>query len=123
MISCLLIDRNETTRHLVGQMLAELGVACSQVESYPAGRQFPRNRFDIVIVGNPEGDDYDHVPNSARHRQQHQVFYYFAQHPNVDVISRLIVHGVADVLVMPFDSQILGFKLSQAGIHLHHAAA
>jgi DNA-binding NtrC family response regulator len=123
MVSCLLIDRNEFTRHLVSQMLAELGIVCSQADSWSFGRQFTRNRYDIVIVGNPEGDDYDHVPASARHRQQHLVFYYFAQHPDVDVISRLIVHGVADVLVMPFDSQILGFKLVQAGVHLRNAAA
>ncbi len=123
MISCLLIDRNETTRNLVGGMLSDLGITCSQHQSWEAGKPIPRNRFDIVLVGNPEGDDYAHVPATIRHRPQHQIFYYFAQHPDVDVISRLIVHGVADVLVMPFDSQILGFKLSQAGIQLRSAAA
>jgi DNA-binding NtrC family response regulator len=122
MVNCLLIDRNETSRTQVSGMLAELGIACTRKDAWSEYRPLPGNRFDFVIIGNPVPADYRHVPTASRHAMQPQMFFYFSGHPDVDVISKLIVRGVADVLVMPFDRDILGFKLAQAGVRLLRAA-
>ncbi len=122
MVNCLLIDSHEASRNLVGTMLAELGIASSKREAWSDDRPLPGNRFDFILIGNPGPDDYRHVPAASRHVAHAQVFFYFSSHPIVDVISKLIVHGVADVLVMPFDSDILGLKLAQAGVILRRAA-
>jgi hypothetical protein len=122
MVNCLLIDRNEASRTQVGGMLAELGIGCTKKDAWNEDRPLPGNRFDFVIIGNPGPADYRHVPANSRHAMQPQVFFYFSGHPDVDVISKLIVRGVADVLVMPFDRDILGFKLAQAGVRLQRAA-
>ncbi len=122
MVNCLLIDRNEASRTLVSGMLAELGIACTKKETWSDDRPLPGNRFDFIMIGNPGAADYRHVPTTSRHAIQPQVFFYFSSHPDVDVISKLIVRGVADVLVMPFDRDILGFKLTQAGVRLQRAA-
>jgi DNA-binding NtrC family response regulator len=123
MINCLLIDHNETTRALVTQMLQELGLSCTSVTVWPPGKVIPRNRFDVVLIGNPTGEDYRFIPGSAKGPWRHEVFFYYAQHPDIDVISQLIVNGVADVLVMPFDRKLLAFKLAQTGIRLQSSAA
>jgi hypothetical protein len=120
MVNCLLIDKKDATRNVVASMLSDLGIQCQAHDLWPPSKPLPRNRFDLILIGNAAGDDLAHLYSKNR---QPLVFHYFASHPDIDVIGKLIVHGVADILVMPFDSHILGFKLTQAGLRIRQAAA
>jgi DNA-binding NtrC family response regulator len=122
MINCLLIDRDSAVRSRVKDMLIELGITCHDCEGWPAAKIIPRNQYALVIVGNPGPEEYKFIPG-VRGPWRHTVLFYFSTHPDVDVIGQFICNGVSDVLVLPFDSKILGFKLAQCGIALHSDAA
>ncbi len=123
MISCLLIDKDEKQRSRIRDMLVRLGVKCSEHSNWPQSRPLPRNRYDLVMIGNPAREDYALANTSPANGLRHKTLFYFDSHPNVDVISELIVKGATDILVVPFDLRLLEFKLVQSGFRLHSVAA
>ena len=44
------------------------------------------------------------------------VVFLYAEHADTDMFGQTILEGAADVLMMPFDLDLLRFKLRQAGV-------
>ena len=54
-------------------------------------------------------------PVTARGGRKPVVILY-AEKPDMEMIGQSILQGAADVIIKPFDSEILHFKLKQAGV-------
>ncbi len=44
------------------------------------------------------------------------VVFLYAEHADTELFGQTILEGAADVLMMPFDRDLLQFKLKQAGV-------
>jgi AmiR/NasT family two-component response regulator len=115
MATCLLIDRDDVSRAQVRSMLAAIGVRCAEHAEWPERVPVPYARYDLVFFGNCNEAE-SRIAQSIRQKSgKPSVFCYFTEHPSIDVVSRLVVNGAADILVMPFDEKLLMFKLAQCG--------
>jgi DNA-binding NtrC family response regulator len=115
MATCLLIDSDDASRSSMRDLLSRIGVRCVEHASWPEKVPVPFARYDLVFFGNcEEASSKLALSIHLRHPQQ-PVFCYFKDIPDIDVVSRLVVNGAADVLVMPVDEKLLSFKLSQSG--------
>jgi DNA-binding NtrC family response regulator len=123
MASCLLIDRDAGSRSAMREMLAGLGLRCTEHEDWPTAQAFPHNRFDFVFFGNADPDTCVSLLQTQHGSFRQTVFCYFTDHPSIDVISTLIVGGVSDVIMFPADKELVALKLSQAGFSSFRAAA
>jgi DNA-binding NtrC family response regulator len=123
MASCLLIDRDAASRGQIRELLSELGLRCAEHEDWPATLAFPHNRYDFVFFGNPDPEACAALLKTHHGSSRQIVFCYFADHPNVDVISSLVVAGASDVIMLPADRALLALKLSQAGLRTLRDAA
>jgi two-component system, chemotaxis family, chemotaxis protein CheY len=120
MTRCLLIDEDGLECHRLLELLDGLGVDTAQTaKSDEALRYCNDNAPDVVMLAAAGSDarPKDFVRRLRRniHGKKPVVFLY-AETPDTDMIGQSILQGAADVLMHPFDRDILQFKLRQAGV-------
>lgn len=117
---CLLIDGDSAQRRRLEQLLSALGLDTALLAAPDdAVRYCNDNSPDVVMVsaetsGVQPRDIVKRLRRSA-HGKPPVVFLY-ADTPDTGMIGLSILEGAADVLMTPFDRDILQFKLKQAGI-------
>jgi len=120
MTSCLLIDEDGNGRQYLAQLLSGLGLeTCLTSGTDEAVRFCNDNAPDVVMLsarapGMAPKDLVKRLRLSGRGKPP--VVFLYADTPDTEMFGQTILEGAADVLMMPFDRDLLHFKLRQAGI-------
>ena len=120
MTRCLLIDEDGGGRQYLEQMLSGLGLETSLTAGTDDALRFCNdNSPDIVMVstrasGGAPKEFVKRLRLSGRGKPP--VVFLYADTPDTEMFGQSILEGAADVLMMPFDRDLLHFKLRQAGI-------
>jgi two-component system, chemotaxis family, chemotaxis protein CheY len=119
MVSCLVIDRNEGERQLLGGLMADIGFACTEVDAMEDGVRFcQHNHPDVVVMDAtalPDARDFLRLTATSGRRWRPTVILY-ADKPDFDTMGEAILEGAAEFLMKPFDRDLLTFKLRQSGV-------
>ena len=120
MAECLLIDGNEFERARVTDHLRVLGLSIVERSGSQDGLRYCNdNQPDVVLLaaqgaGQRAGD---FIRQMRKTRQgTRPVVMVYGPHPQADFVGETILEGAADFVMLPVDSDTLGFKLHQAGI-------
>jgi CheY-like chemotaxis protein len=120
MTKCLLIDEDGKGRRYLEQMLSGLGLETSLSAGADDALRFCNDNAPDVVMLSAKARGV--VPRElvkrlrlSSHGKPPVVFLY-AETPDTDMFGQTILEGAADVLMMPFDRDLLHFKLRQAGI-------
>ena len=120
MTQCLLIGDDSTESNKLQQMLDGLGVDTLQTALPEDALKFCNDNAPDVVMLAASGSrarPKDFVRKLRRNvRGKKPVVFVFAETADTDLIGQSILQGAADVLMKPFDRDILQFKLRQAGI-------
>jgi two-component system, chemotaxis family, chemotaxis protein CheY len=120
MTQCLLIGDESTESSRLQQLLDGLGVDTLQTALPEDALKFCNdNAPDVVMLAASSSGTRpkDFVRKLRRNvRGKKPVVFLFAETADTDLIGQSIMQGAADVLMKPFDRDILQFKLRQAGI-------
>ncbi len=120
MTRCLLIDEEGRGRQHLSEMLTALGLEMSLTSGGEDAVRFCNdNSPDVVMLsarasGGAPRDFVKRLRLNARGKPP--VVFLFADTPDTEMFGQTILEGAADVLMMPFDRDLLHFKLRQAGI-------
>jgi PleD family two-component response regulator len=120
MTRCLLIDEDTKDSRTLHQLLAALGLDTDRKARFDEALDYCNdNAPDVVMLAanNSPRRPRDFVRKLRRdvHGKKPVVFLY-ADTPDTEIIGQSILQGAADILMQPFDREILQFKLKQAGI-------
>ena len=117
---CLLIDEDKASAKRLQALLADLGLETDQAAAPDeALRHCNATAPDIVMLSAAASASQprDFVRKLRRSNAgKTPVVILYAKTPDTQMISQSILQGAADVLMQPFDRDILQFKLRQAGI-------
>ena len=120
MTKCLLIDEDGTGRRHLQQMLSGLGLDTSLRAGADDALQFCNdNAPDVVMLS---AGTRGVIPRELVKRLRFSakgkppVVFLYAEHPDTEMFGQTILEGAADILMMPFDRELLQFKLQQAGV-------
>ena len=120
MAQCLLIDENEAERQRLSRLLTGLGIDTAETGVAEEAVAFCNdNSPDVVMMaaGIPGRMPKDFVKRMRRARHgKAPVVIVYADRPDTEMIGRSILEGAADVIMKPFDRDLLQFKLKQAGV-------
>lgn len=123
MVSCLVIDRNEDQRHLLGGLMAEMGFACTELSAPEDGIRFCHEHDPDVVVmdvsGLPQARDFLRLTANAGRRAGRPVVILYADNADFDTMGEAMLEGAAEFLMKPFDRDLLAFKLRQSGVLPH----
>ena len=120
MTRCLLIDDDGRGKQHLEQMLSGLGLETSLTAGGAVALRFCNdNAPDVVMMparaaGGAPRDFVRRLRLSGRGKPP--VVFLYADTPDTEMFGQSILEGAADVLMMPCDSDLLHFKLRQAGI-------
>jgi CheY-like chemotaxis protein len=120
MTKCLLIDDDGKGRRYLEQMLSGLGLDTTLTAGADDALKFCNdNAPDVVMLSaKARGVVPKDLVKRLRFNAQGKppVVFLYADTPDTDMFGQTILEGAADVLMMPFDRDLLHFKLRQAGI-------
>lgn len=120
MTSCLLIDENGADVLRLQSMLDGLGLDTVRAGCPDDALKYCNdNAPDVVLLAAASAGrrprDFVRKLRRAAHGKTPVVILY-AEQPDTELIGQSIIQGAADVLMTPFDRDILQFKLRQAGV-------
>jgi two-component system, chemotaxis family, chemotaxis protein CheY len=120
MAKCLLIDEDSADRRRLQILLSALGLETAFSSKADDALQFCNDNAPEVVMlsaGAPGVAPKDLVKRLqfCSHGKPPVVFLY-AEKADTDMFGQTILEGAADVLMMPFDRDLLQFKLRQAGV-------
>lgn len=120
MTKCLLIDEDSADRRRLQQLLSGLGLETTPTSATDDALRFCNdNAPDVVMLsaGNPEVSPRDLVKRLQMCSSgKPPVVFLYTDTADTEMFGQSILDGAADVLMMPFDSDLLQFKLKQAGV-------
>lgn len=123
MVSCLVIDRNEGERHLLGGLMTDLGFSCTELSASEDGIRFCQEHDPDVVVMDasalPEARDFLRLTANTSRRVGRPVVILYADKPDFDTMGETMLEGAAEFLMKPFDRDLLTFKLRQSGVLPH----
>jgi CheY-like chemotaxis protein len=126
MVSCLLIEKDDAQRQQLAFMLETLGMDCTSVARADDGLAMIENLHpDVVVMEANEAQSVRPFLRLVRQdgpAQRAPVLLFYSKKASMEVISETILNGAAEFLMLPFDKELLSFKLKQAGISLPKAA-
>jgi two-component system, chemotaxis family, chemotaxis protein CheY len=120
MVNCLLIDKNPTERQRLSKILSGLGLQCEERSGADEGIRFCHERKPEVVVMEASGvtatKEFLRLVKYQGRTSRRPVVILYAAQPDILAMGDTIMDGAADFLMMPFDSELLQFKLAQAGV-------
>lgn len=120
MVSCLVIERDDAQRQQLTSMLETLGMDCTSVARAGDGLAVLQDlRPDVVVMEASEAGSVRPFLRLARHGARSRrgpVLLFYSKKASLDVIGETILNGAAEFLMLPFDRELLSFKLKQSGI-------
>lgn len=120
MTKCLLIDEDSADRRRLERLLSGLGLETAiSTLADDALRFCNDNSPEVVMLSavahrSAPKDLMKRLQLNARGRPP--VVFLYAETPDTEMFGQTILEGAADILMMPFDRELLQFKLRQAGI-------
>ncbi len=120
MTRCLLIGEDSTEGRRLQQLLDGLGLDTAQTSKHEDALKYCNdNAPDVVMLaatgaGRRPKDFVRHLRRNVQGKKP--VVFLYAETPDTEMIGASILQGAADVLMKPFDRDILQFKLKQAGV-------
>lgn len=120
MTRCLLIDEDSKESRTMQRLLDALGLDTVQAaQTEEALRYCNDNGPDVVMLaasgcGQRPKDFVRRLRRDVNGKKP--VVFLYAETADTEMIGQSILQGAADVLMQPFDRDILQFKLKQAGI-------
>ncbi|MBI2719119.1 MAG: response regulator [Rhizobiales bacterium] len=120
MARCLLIDEDSKESRSLQHLLDLLGLDTAQAAKPDEALQYCNdNSPDVVLLAanGSSGRPRDFVRRLRRNvNGKRPVVFLYAETPDTEIIGQSILQGAADVLMKPFDRDILHFKLKLAGV-------
>lgn len=120
MVSCLLIEHDEEQRQRLSTMLDALGMECTSVARPDDGLAVCRSQHpDVVMMKASEAKairPFLRLAGAKNAAQRPPVLLFYSNTPDMGVIGETILNGAAEFLVLPFDRDLLSFKLKQSGV-------
>ena len=120
MTKCLLIDEDGKGRRYLDQMLLGLGLETALTSGADDALQFCNDNSPDLVMLSAKASGV--VPRELvkrlriSSRGKPPVVFLYAETADTEMFGQTILEGAADVLMMPFDRDLLHFKLTQAGI-------
>ena len=118
-MQCLLIDQNAPERQRIALLLNSLGLTCDEQERVSETQV---SKPDVVFMDVTRAEAAQDLIQQLQHGRGDAVapkIICYADAPKVDDLAAFILAGATDVLVKPFDRELLRFKLEQAGLLGH----
>jgi DNA-binding response OmpR family regulator len=101
-------------------MLEALGMDCTSVARSDEGLAMCKATHpNVVVMEASETRKIQPFLRLAKTRaggHPPPVLFFYSKSPDMSVIGETILNGAAEFLMLPFDRELLGFKLRQAGI-------
>ncbi len=120
MTKCLLVGDNGSESQKLQQLLDGLGLDTAHAARPEDALKFCNDNSPEVVMLAAAGSSArpkDFVRRLRRNaRGKMPVVFLYAETADTELIGQSILQGAADVLMKPFDRDILQFKLRQAGI-------
>jgi two-component system, chemotaxis family, chemotaxis protein CheY len=120
MTKCLLIDGDSKGRRYLEQMLSGLGLETSLSAGADDALQFCNDNAPEVVMlsAGTRGVIPKDLVKRLRYNAQGKppVVFLYAETADTEMFGQTILEGAAEVLMMPFDRDLLQFKLQQAGV-------
>lgn len=120
MAECLLIDRNEIERARFREQLTLLGLKIVEREDADQGLVYCNDNQPDVVLMALQGASLktaEFIGRMHRNREgRRPVVIAYGSQSHASRIGQTILDGAAEVLLLPVDSDIIGFKLKQAGV-------
>lgn len=121
MTKCLLIDEDSAQRRRLEQLLSALGLDTALLAGTDEAVRYCNDNAPELVMVSAESSGMQPRDIVKRLRRtvaggKPPVVFLYADTPDTDMIGLSILEGAADVLMMPFDRDLLQFKLKQAGI-------
>ncbi len=119
MTKCLLIDGDSSERRRLEQLLGGLGLETVFSAAADALQYCNDNSPEVVMLSAGASgvapQDLVKRLQFCSHGKPPVVFLY-AETADTDLFGQSILEGAAEILMMPFDRDLLQFKLQQAGV-------
>jgi DNA-binding NtrC family response regulator len=126
MVTCLLIDENQAERSRIAGLLDELGVFTNVIPDVEEGVQFClENRPDVVLLeasALPRATEFLKLTRIQNRETGRPVVILYAAHADMAQMGQSILSGASEFLMVPFDLELLRFKLTQSGVLMKNAA-
>ncbi len=126
MVSCLLIDKNLEERSRISGLLDRLGVNSHQHSDMETAIRFcHENKPDIVMLeasALPEAKEFMRLVRYQSRNTGRPAVILYAIDASVAEMGDSILNGASEFMMVPFDLDLLRFKLQQSGILLAVAA-
>jgi two-component system, chemotaxis family, chemotaxis protein CheY len=123
MVDCLLIDKNPGERQRLLHILSSLGLNCEERSGSEEGIRFCHERRPEVVVMEASKrtatKEFLRLVKYQGRTTSRPVIILYAERPDLEAMGETIMDGAADFLMMPFDGDLLRFKLEQAGVLAH----
>lgn len=123
MVNCLLIDKNASERQRLVGILSGLGLKCDERAGTEEGIRFCHERRPDVVVMEASGmtatKEFLRLVKYQGRTTRRPVVILYADTPDLEAMGETIMDGASDFLMMPFDGDLLRFKLEQAGVLPH----
>jgi two-component system, chemotaxis family, chemotaxis protein CheY len=117
MPQCLLIDRNPEERRKTAKLLSEMGFQVSEMADAREALEVGVSADAVLLT--PRGQGLSASDFVRLYRRQARgktpAILLAASAADTDEIEKAVLNGASDVLMQPFDSEVLAFKLRQAG--------
>jgi two-component system, chemotaxis family, chemotaxis protein CheY len=123
MVDCLLIDKNPGERQRLMNILSGLGLECAERSGAEEGIEFCNERHPDVVVMEASRlsatKEFLRLVKYQGQKIRRPVVILYAERSDMEAMGETIIEGAADFLMMPFDRDLLRFKLEQAGVLTH----
>jgi CheY-like chemotaxis protein len=118
-VQCLLIDHNAPERQRIAGLLESLGLICGDLENANESEVLQSDVIFMDVTQAEAAQDLIVKLQHGRGAALRPKIICYAEAPQVDDMAAFILAGATDVLVKPFDLELLRFKLEQAGLLAH----
>ena len=126
MVSCLLIDNNALVRGRICGLLDQLGVVSHQLSDMEAAIRFCHvNKPDVVMLDAsalPQANEFLRLVQHQNRNTGRPVVIHYACETSMAQMGDSILNGASEFMMVPFDLDLLRFKLTQSGVLLAAAA-
>jgi two-component system, chemotaxis family, chemotaxis protein CheY len=121
-----LIGQNVGESRRIAGLMEQLGVACQTLDEVePAIRHCHENKPDVVMLDAsslPQAKEFLRLVRYQNRATGRPVVIVYATEANVAQMADSILNGASEFMIVPFDLDLLRFKLSQSGVLLAAAA-
>jgi two-component system, chemotaxis family, chemotaxis protein CheY len=126
MASCVLIDENVAERSRIAALLNQLGISAHGISDVEEGIRYCHAQSpDVVLLDAsalPRAKEFLRLVRHQSRLTGRPVVILYAHEADAAAMGDSILNGASEYLMLPFDLDLLRFKLMQAGVLVAEAA-